>query len=139
MRIPTDLARHGRALLRAVGGFLDEQDMLLDPHEEAVLVEAARVVDRLAQLRDVLDGADLADAATVRLLAEERQQRLALSTLLVVRLGLPTGLVGEGATPRSRRAKRAATDRWANAPGGTVVSDAAREAASARWRRRDGA
>lgn len=113
MKPPSDLDRDGRALFRRVARFLDEQNMVLDPHEAAVLVEGCRVADRLAQLRAVLDGADLTEAASVRLLAEERQQRLALSTLLITRLGLPTGLVGEPVTPRSRRAQQAAQSRWA--------------------------
>jgi ABC-type transport system involved in cytochrome c biogenesis ATPase subunit len=97
-----------------VTAFLDDEGMLLDPHEEAVLVEACRIADRLAQLRAALADADLSDVAAVRLLSEERQQRVALSTLLISRLGLPTGLVGEPVTPRSRRAQKAAQTRWQN-------------------------
>jgi hypothetical protein len=71
----------------------------------------------LALLRSAIEGRDLAEPSVVRLLAEERQQRVALSTLLVVRLGFPTGVVDEdsgvGMSPRSRRAQRAAQTRWA--------------------------
>ena len=119
MRAPNHLGRDGGRLWRRVARWLAEHDggpVLLDPHEEAVLGEACRVADRLSELRAALDGADLADAAMVRLLAEERQQRVALSTLLIVRLGLPTGLADEprpkGSTPRSRRAQSAARARW---------------------------
>jgi hypothetical protein len=118
MKPPDDLGTEGRELLSRISAFLDGYDpdgrsLQLDPHEEAVLVEACRLADRLAQIRAVLVGADLAEPAGVRLLAEERQQRATLATLLITKLGLPTGLVGEPATPRSRRAQKAAHSRWA--------------------------
>jgi len=140
VRAPKGLGRPGRALLRAVNLFLDEELLDLVAHEIAVLHEACRVADRLEQLRAALDGADLADPATVRLLAEERQQRLALANLLVTKLGLPTGLADAGSTPQSRRAAKAANTRWTqHRPPGLAVSDAASKAAQARWRTSDGA
>ena len=113
--VPRDLRAAGRALLRGVAGYLDDEVLVLDAHEEAVLIEACRTADRLAQLRDALSGADLTEPATVRLLSEERQQRATLATLLLSKLGLPTGVAGvggTGSTPRSRRAQTAARSRW---------------------------
>jgi hypothetical protein len=119
MPVPRDLGPAGRAVLRAVGGWLEEQKLVLDPHELIVLHEACRVADRLAQLRSALDGRDLADAGAVRLLAEERQQRAALAGLLVSKLGLPTGAVAgdgqvgvAGSSPLSRRGLAGARARW---------------------------
>lgn len=133
---PDDLGDAGRELHRAVDAFLDEQHMLLDAHELAVLAEACRVADRLAQLRVAVDGLDLTKPAAVRLLSEERQQRGMLSNLLITKLGLPTGLADAPGTPRARRAQTAANTRWTeHRPAGPAVSDAARDAASARWRR----
>jgi hypothetical protein len=118
MSVPQDFGASGRALFRAVGAWLDEQKLVLDPHEVVVLHEACRVADRLAQLRAALDGRDLADAGAVRLLAEERQQRAALVGLLVSKLGLPTGAAGDGqvggpgSSPLSRRGLAGARARW---------------------------
>ncbi len=113
---PRDLRAAGRALLRSVSGFLTAERLTLDPHEHAVLIEACRVADRLAELREALAGADLRDPAAVRLLAEERQQRLAMATLLVTKIGLPTGVAGDspavGVSPRSRRGQAGARSRW---------------------------
>jgi hypothetical protein len=116
---PADLGRQGRALLRRLDGWLAEQQLRLDPHEEVVLVEACRIADRLGQLRAALAEVDLAvEPGAVRLLAEERQQRSALAQLLITKLGLPTGLVdpGEapagGLSPQSRRGQKAAAARW---------------------------
>jgi len=113
--LPRDLGRDGRSLLRRVIAVYDEHNLEPEAHERVILTEAARVADRLAQLRAALAGVELTEVAAVRLLAEERQQRVALSTLLVSRLGLPTGLGGEqpAATPRGRRAQQAANTRWA--------------------------
>lgn len=120
MRAPAGLGAGGGRLWRSVASWLDQHpagSVQLDPHERELLAEACRIADRLGAMREVLDGADLTDAGTVRLLAEERQQRLALATVLVTKLGLPSGMPEEaspkkGATPRSRRAQRAATARW---------------------------
>jgi len=113
---PRDLQAAGRAVLQAVSGFLTCERLTLDPHELIVLHEACRVADRLAELRDALAGADLHDPVSVRLLAEERQQRLALATLLVTKLGLPSGVAGDnpavGMSPRSRRGQTGARARW---------------------------
>lgn len=113
--LPRDLRTAGRTLLRGVVAYLDTEKLLLDTHEEVVLIEACRTADRLAQLREVLAGMDLTESAAVRLLAEERQQRTALAHLLLTKLGLPTGVVGAsgaGATPRSRRGQTGARNRW---------------------------
>lgn len=117
MKIPRDLRTEGKALLQRVTTWLDEEKMVLDPHEEVVLLEACRVTDRLSMLRKAIEGQDLATAGAVRLLAEERQQRTALANLLVTKLGFPTGVLSEdesstGSSPRSRRAQNAANSRW---------------------------
>lgn len=119
MRAPEGLGPAGRSLWRRVGKWLADHEgaaVTLDPHEQTILGEACRVADRLAELRAVLADVDLAsDAAGVRLLAEERQQRGALASLLVVRLGLPTGLADAPTTATSRRASKAALVRWGRA------------------------
>lgn len=117
MKAPEDLQVDGRALHQRISEWLAEENVALDPHEEVVLVEACRVADRLALLRAAIAGRDLVEGGVVRLLAEERQQRVALANLLVTKLGFPTGLVGDedtsvGASPRSRRAQKAAQSRW---------------------------
>jgi len=119
MRAPNGLGDAGGRLWRSVAAWMSEHpagSVQLDPHERELLAEACRIADRLGAMREALDGADLADTGTVRLLAEERQQRLALANLLVAKLGLPTGMPQEvgskGSTPRSRRAQRAAAARW---------------------------
>jgi hypothetical protein len=109
----------GRRLWRSVAAWLSEHEggaITLDPHEREILAEACRVADRIAGIRDALDGADLTDAGSIRLLAEERQQRAALASLLVSKLAFPTGMPADvpskGTTPRSRRAQTAARARW---------------------------
>jgi hypothetical protein len=108
------------------------------PHEHAVLVEACCAADRLDSLRTTIDAADLADAHTIRLLAEERQTRTALARLLLGQLGLPSGVTDEDGvpvrqTPRSRRARKAANTRWSNPTSESTGN--ARRAAAARWGR----
>jgi hypothetical protein len=119
MRAPVGLGADGRRLWRSVAAWLSEHEggaITLDPHEREILAEACRVADRIAGIRDALDGADLTDAGSIRLLAEERQQRAALASLLVSKLAFPTGMPADvpskGTTPRSRRAQTAARARW---------------------------
>ena len=120
MRAPAGLGQPGKSLWRSVAAWLSEHPagpVVLDPWERVILGECCLIADRIGQIREALDGADLTDPAVVRLLAEERQQRVALSTLLIVRLGFPSGMPQEvgakkGSSPRSRRAQRAAAARW---------------------------
>lgn len=120
MRAPNGLGTDGSRLWRRVVAWLSEHpagSIELDPHERELLGEACRIADRLGSIREALDGADFTDAASMRLLSEERQQRLALANLLTSKLGFPTGMPQEtgqkkGRTPRSRRAQTAAHARW---------------------------
>lgn len=113
--VPRDVGPSGRALLRGVGAYFETEDLEPDEHEVIILVEAARTADRLEQLRRALADVDLTEPASVRLLAEERQQRAALAHLLTSKLGLPTGspsTVVTGSTPASRGRQAAANARW---------------------------
>ena len=116
---PKGLGPAGRASWRRIGKWTTSQNVEIDEHELVLLREAGGVADRLAELAEALDGWDPADPAAVRLLAEERQQRAALASLLVTKLGLPTGIIAaeptKGSTPRSRRAQTAARSRWGDA------------------------
>lgn len=104
----------GKRLWREIGKFLDEEEADLDAHELLLVAELCRSADRLATIREALEAVAPAEAAWTRLASEERQRGLAMARL-VSSIGLPTGLVdedGKGATPRSRRAQKAAADRW---------------------------
>jgi hypothetical protein len=113
--VPVDIGPAGRDLLARVGGWYADQGMEPEEHEVILLHAAARHADRLVAIRAALDGADLSEGWATRLLAEERQQVAAQASLLVTRLGLPTGVAdarGVGSTPRSRRGQQAAIMRW---------------------------
>jgi hypothetical protein len=112
---PKRLEPSGRALWRRIAKWATAQNVEFDEHELVLIVEACGAADRLAQLADALDGWHPSDPAAVRLLAEERQQRALLASLLVSKLALPTGIVAAGSTPRSRRAQTAARARWGDA------------------------
>lgn len=116
---PDDLGPDGRGLYAAVGAWLDAEGFDLDPHEAPQVAELARTVDRLAACRTALDALDVGSPAWVRVVAEERQQRLAYGRQ-VSSLGFPSGVVADtpttkGTTPRSRRAQKAAAARWGTA------------------------
>lgn len=115
---PDDLGPDGTTFLTAVTAWLDDDNLDLDPHEIPAVIELARTVDRLAACRAALAGAEAGSPAWVRVMAEERQQRLAYGRQ-VSSLGLPTGLAAPdgtvGQTPRSRRAMKAAQARWGTA------------------------
>lgn len=107
MSKPSDLPKGtgtaGRALWRSVVDVFD-----LEEHERALLVEAVRTVDLLAELDQAIkaEGAVVdspqgrrANPAAV----EARQQRIALARLLAA-LRLPSGDEGDGrATARPQR------------------------------------
>ena len=115
---PKVLGSAGRSLWRRIGGWADEQGIVFEPHEVVVLTEACGVADRLAQLAEALVDWTPSDPASVRLLTEERLQRGALASLLITKMGIPTGLVdGAGVTPKQRRAQAAAAARWRDAKG----------------------
>lgn len=126
-RAPRDLDGDGRSLWGRITSWLDERNLILDPHEELLVVEMCRTADRLAALRRTLAAVrSPTNPDWTRLASEERQQRLAHG-LLVSALGLPSGAVDDappavaGAgraaerTPRSRRAQNAAATRRADA------------------------
>ncbi|MCI0583165.1 MAG: hypothetical protein L0227_09800 [Chloroflexi bacterium] len=114
---PADLARRGpgRRLWRAIAAKYDP-DLL----ETTVLAEACRTLDRLAELRELLERDGLVVAGSKgqsRLhpaIAEERAARLALARLLgMLRLpGDAAAFDGQLASPRSAAASRAARTRW---------------------------
>lgn len=88
MDYPTDLAQAGRELWDHISG-----DYELSPHEAALLEEACRTRDRIAQMRAQVaaDGVMLTSSQGLRLhpaVAEERSQRLTLARLIAT-LGVP--------------------------------------------------
>jgi len=95
---PTGLAKSGKRLWAAVSSALS-----LDERDEALLIEAARVADRLSALDAVLrrDGLLLPDKRPHPALAEARQQQLTLARLIVA-MRLPEDL----SEPLSRRPQR---------------------------------
>jgi phage terminase small subunit len=110
--VPDDLRDEGRALWSAV-----TSRYALRADELPLLAEMARTVDDLATMR-----AALAESGPVALgskgqprpnplLAEVRGSRLLL-VRLASQLGLPDEDSPAGATPASRKAARAANERW---------------------------
>lgn len=101
---PKGLEAAGRRLWRSIS---DEYE--LDVHEEALLLQAARTVDRLDAIAEALVGAPLTDTnfkgdpVTNPLLVETRQQSLTLARLLAS-LRLPSG--EEEGRPQRRGAAR---------------------------------
>lgn len=95
-RPPKNAGHSGRKLWRAVLSGLE-----LDPHEELLLVQAVRCVDRLDAMAALLENAPLTvrnakgDEVAHPLLVESRQQSLLLARL-VASLRLPSGLVDGG-------------------------------------------
>lgn len=113
---PGDLQAAGRSLWRRIVATLKDWPggaVALDPWEVELVAEVCRAVDRCAELRRRMDGAD--QSAWLSLVREERQQRAILGRL-VAASGLPTGIVdeqaGTGLSPASRRGQRAARARW---------------------------
>jgi hypothetical protein len=83
-RLPSGLGTAGRRLYAAV---LDRFE--LEEHEAALLLEAARTRDLIAQLQGVVDAAGVvAEGKPHPVLVELRQQRLVLARLLAA-LRLP--------------------------------------------------
>jgi hypothetical protein len=109
MNIPADLGDPGREFWESIANVYDFTG---EPANQRLLLEAARVVDRLDQLDAVVrrNGAVLSSGRPNPALVESRQQQLVLGRL-VNALDLP---------------RNESTD-------GGAVSDAAREIASARW------
>jgi len=104
---PRGIGKNGRKLWKSVTEYFD-----LDQHEELLLLQAVRAVDRLDAMAAALEDAPL----TVRnargeevahpLLVESRQTSLMLARLLAS-LRLPSGLIeGEGGEPRLIRPQR---------------------------------
>jgi hypothetical protein len=99
-----------------------------------------RTIDACEALQALIDRDGLTVAGSAgqeRLhpgITELRGTRLALGRLLS-QLGLPDEDGTTMASPERLKARKAAAERWAAPRSGTRVSDAAREAASARWRR----
>lgn len=121
IRAPGDLGADGRGLHRRIAAWLVDLDLVLDPHEEALVGELCRTADRLATLRVALAAVDpgVDSVGWCRLSSEERQRGLAMARL-ISSLGLPSGVADDqpgaaaaGRTPRSRRAQKAAGARWA--------------------------
>lgn len=103
-RAPAGLGTAGRRLWDSV-----MRDYELDEHERALLVEAVRTVDLLAELDASVraDGALISSPQGLKAhpaAVEARQQRIALARLLAV-LRLPSGDEGDqrpGARPQRR-------------------------------------
>jgi hypothetical protein len=118
-RAPADLAADGRALWCSIGEYLEREHLTLDAHEEPLVVELCRTVDRIATCRAALTALEPTEAAWTRLASEERQQRLAYGRIIGT-LGWPTGIVEQpadaprsiGLSPASRRGTKAARSRW---------------------------
>lgn len=117
--VPGDIGRPGRAFLRQVGEFLKAERWVQDPHEQVILFNAARCVDRLATARAAMATVEATDPTWSRLAREERASMVELRRTIAV-LGLPVGLPsGEKLTPSAAGIK-AAQARWGrqHAPAG---------------------
>lgn len=115
-RPPDDLGDDGRTLWRAIETWRAEMVLRFDPHEQPLVAEACRQLDRLASLRAAIKQTVPNDPAWTRMATEERLGRIAYGRL-VAQLGLPTGAVPQPGnvtylTPASRRAQKAANARW---------------------------
>jgi len=118
---PRDLGAAGRDLWCRVHGAFE-----LDPHELPGLLLAARQLDDVARLEQLLEVDGLVvtgSAGQPRLSAvvtELRQARLAAARLLDA-LALPVDGESGSSTPAVKRARRAAESRWAgHTPAGGV-------------------
>lgn len=100
---PKGLESAGKRLWRSIA-----DDYELDVHEEALLLQAARTVDRLDAIAEALVGAPLTaknfkgDPVTNPLLVETRQQSQTLARLLAS-LRLPSGEEESGPLRRPQR------------------------------------
>lgn len=107
-RPPRGCGRSGRKLWNAVVGELE-----LDPHEELLLLQAVRCVDRLDSMAVELESAPLTvrnakgDEVAHPLLVESRQQSLLLARL-IASLRLPSGLLDGGPDDLDRPQRRGA-------------------------------
>jgi hypothetical protein len=115
----------------------------LDLDEVALLIEVCRTITSLDDCAEIIarDGTLSVGASGQPVqhpaVAVADRQRMVLARL-VAALGLPHvdgSKVKSGAELRSVVANVA---RWSNRPGGSAVSDAARDAASTRWARERG-
>lgn len=103
---PKGLEHGGKELWRSIA-----KEYELDVHEQALLLQASRTVDRLDALAEALADAPLTttnfkgDEVTNPLLVESRQQSLTLARLLAS-LRLPSG--EEDERPQRRGAARGA-------------------------------
>jgi hypothetical protein len=113
VEFPADLGDPGRKFYESIASVFDFSD---EPGNERLLLEAARIVDRLDELDAVLRASGTMLGSRVHpAFVESRQQQLVLSRL-VGQLDLPSA------------------DESTVTAGG-AVSDAAREVTSARWRK----
>jgi hypothetical protein len=100
--VPDGLHAAGARLWRSILGEYD-----LDEHESLLLIEAARVADRLDRLATESDGAPLTvlnfkgDSVANPLLTEARAQGIVLARLLAA-LRLPSGEKEGGSRPQRR-------------------------------------
>jgi hypothetical protein len=111
MNVPTNLGDPGQLFWESITSVYSFED---EPALQRLLIEAARVVDRLDQLDAVVrrNGAVLSSGRLNPALVESRQQQLVLGRL-----------VGALDLPRDESTN------------GAAVSDAARDIASERWRK----
>jgi hypothetical protein len=115
-KAPKGLGPAGRALWRSV---LADYWMDGESHKLAILGQACKVTDRIAELEAAMDGQPLTVLGSARqltihpLIAEVRSQRGLLASLLKA-LALPDGEEEDeqAALSRSQQARRAANARW---------------------------
>ena len=121
-RAPAGLGRDGRALWRSVLDDIEERGndetvFELDPRELALLEQACRIADRIAELEAIVEKRGLTTRGSTGqtvihpAVAEIRQHRLALQRILGS-IGLDTGDVAEKTGAASNRARHAAQTRW---------------------------
>ncbi len=110
---PRDLGAAGRDLWRRVMSSFE-----LDDHEVPGLLLAARQLDDVARLEELLEADGLVITGSAgqprlsQVVTELRQARLAAARLLDA-LALPVDVASGAVTPASKRARHAAQARWA--------------------------
>lgn len=136
---PAGLGERGTAFWRGVTAVYE-----LGIDEIELLTEICRALDMCNEIQAAIER----DGYTVE--GSEGQPRVhpgisqlnstrTLLSRLMAQLSLPDEDGSTLSSPARVRAQKASGQRWANRPKGSAVSDAASKAASARWRRNDGA